>query len=650
MQTTLLTQYHYTMNKLFYLASAAVLSLGMVSCSSEEDLAISQGGNVNFSIQLPAEMATRAYSDGTTASTLHYYVYDEDGTDPVYIEGISNATGMANAFDGELKANVSLNLATGKTYSIVFWADAPGNAYYTYDTATKGMTVTYAAGALAQDESRDAFFAYEAPFRVEGAINKNVTLKRPFAQINVGTTDMQAAKDSRLDVKKTSMTVKGVYTGFNLATGAVTGDATDVTLALADIPTEAFPYKKPADDTSTYTYLGMNYVLVNEKTTVDVVFGDDNAKTDDLTFTAVPVQRNYRTNIFGSLLTDPANYTVRIDKEWSGDDYNYLAPVKVNSNEELAAAIQNGGSYIIPEDKALTMPDITKSIELSQPLKLQVDGTMSLTSGEDPDKYSNLTLFNVKSNVEIIGSGTIEANGGDFMFSCRKEGSLNIDGVDIIYNCQEKASNRAAISVNYATEEVDNPVTIKNSTITTNCTAIGHNNKSKVTIENTTINVNLRSDGGNMWEAIRSKGNISLTNVKINSKARALEISQVDSPFDAILKDCEFYAEADRVLYVSSSTVEGSKLTIDGGKFSCKNTTGTEYKAPIVFDSNRSGKKFDCNIISGEFVKQPWGFQGGTWPNWTDDDPSVYLAPGSKWEEITPAATNPVYTWRVVKE
>ena len=214
-----------------------------------------------------------------------------------------------------------------------------------------------------------------------------------------------------------------------------------------------------------------------------------------------------------------------------------------------------------------------------------------------------------------------------------------------MYNCTENASNRAAINTGV------NPVTVKNNTITTNCTAVRHNSSGTLTMENTTINVSLRSDGGNMWDAIFSRGNVDLTNVKINSKARGLEITaSMDKPFDGRLKDCEFYTEGDRVLYVESAWTEGSKLTIDGGKYSCKNSTGTEYKAPIVFDNNRSGKKFDCNIISGEFVKQPWGFQGGTWPNWIDDDPSVYLAPGSVWEEITPAATNPVYTWRVVKQ
>lgn len=371
--------------------------------------------------------------------------------------------------------------------------------------------------------------------------------------------------------------------------------------------------------------------------------------------TNVPVQANYRTNIYGALLTNPNYFTVTKDENWN-DSYDFpVVPVEVKSNEELVAALQNGGNYVIPEGESLTMPDVTTSVQLSKPLKLNVEGTMNLTgvgNADSPnaaDRIRNLTLLNVASYVELTGNGTIEANGGDFLFHVTKTGTLNIDGVDIVYNCTENASNRAAINTGV------NPVTVKNSTITTNCAAVRHNNSGRLIMENTTINVNLRSDGGNMWEAIFSRGHVDLTNVKINSKARGLEITaSMDKPFDGRLKDCEFYTEGDRVLYVKSAPTEGSKLTIDGGKYSCKNTTGTQYKAPIIFDNNRGGKRFDCNIISGEFVKQPWGFQTlvSTSPSYTyaDDDPSVYLAPGSVWEEITPAATNPVYTWRVVKQ
>ena len=134
---------------------------------------------------------------------------------------------------------MSLNLASGKNYSIVFWADAPGNSYYTYTASSKELKVNYSGNA--QDENRDAFTVYEPTFKVTGPINKEITLKRPFAQINVGTDDVEAAKTAGVEVKKTGMKVTGVYNTLNLATGAVSGE-TDVTYAQAAIPSgETFP-------------------------------------------------------------------------------------------------------------------------------------------------------------------------------------------------------------------------------------------------------------------------------------------------------------------------------------------------------------------------------------------------------------------------
>lgn len=523
------------------------------------------------------------------------------------------------------------------------------------------ITVNY--GAMAGTYNTDAFDCFYTLYEtgeITGAINHVVTLKRPVAQVNWGTSDLAepAVVDPNAYGADAANLVSEVstkaYTTFDMFSSDVTGEAEEVTLPYLARPADAEKFPVQPDK---YAYVSMQYLLVPAASSViDITLKTANSATAEkplntVAVTNVPVQANYRTNIYGALLTNPNYFTVSKDENWN-DSYDFpVVPVEVKSNEELVAALQNGGNYVIPEGESLTMPDVTTTVQLSKPLKLNVEGTMNLTgvgNADSPnaaDRIRNLKLLNVASYVELTGSGTIEANGGDFLFNVTKTGTLNIDGVDIVYNCTENASNRAAINTGV------NPTTVKNNTITTNCTAVRHNSSGTLTMENTIINVNLRSDGGNMWEAIFSRGNVDLTNVKINSKARGLEITaSMDKPFDGRLKDCEFYTEADRVLYVQSAWTEGSKLTIDGGKYSCKNTTGTEYKAPIVFDSNRSGKKFDCNIISGEFVKQPWGFQHGTWPDWIDDDPSVYLAPGSVWEEITPAATNPVYTWRVVKQ
>ena len=632
--------------------SAAAMLLGVVSCS-QEDIAGPQGdGNVTFTVTIPEKMGTRSFADGLTANDLQMAVYDA-GTGSLVMTPADQK--FSEAASGSLTTTVSLNLASGRSYKIAFFAQNKEGGAYTFNTDSKTITVNY--GAMATTYNTDAFDCFYTLYEtgeITGAINHVVTLKRPVAQVNWGTSDLAEpvvvdpnayGADAANLVSEVSTKA---YTTFDMFSGDVTGESEEVTLPYLARPADEENFPVQSDK---YAYVSMQYLLVPAASSViDITLKTANSTTavkplSTVAVTNVPVQANYRTNIYGALLTNPNYFTVTKDENWN-DSYDFpVVPVEVKSNEELVAALQNGGNYVIPEGESLTMPDMTTSVQLSKPLKLQVNGTMSLTSGEDVTKYSNMTYFKVNSYVEIKGEGTIEADGGDFLFSCGNNGKLEIDGVDIVYNCQEKAANRAAINTG------TNPVTIKNNTITTNCTAVRQNNSGKLIMENTTINVNLRSDKGTYWEAIFSRGNIELTNVKMNSKARGLRIeASPEKPFDAVLYGCVFYTETNPLISVESPQVDGSKLTIDGGKYSCKNSTGTGYDSPIFFNNNEGGKRFDCNIISGEFVKQPWGFQGGTWPNWIDDDPSVYLAPGSVWEEITPAATNPVYTWRVVKQ
>ena len=632
--------------------SAAAMLLGVVSCS-QEDIAGPQGdGNVTFTVTIPEKMGTRSFADGLTANDLQMAVYDAETGSLVMTPADQK---FSEAASGSLTTTVSLNLASGRSYKIAFFAQNKEGGAYTFNTDSKTITVNY--GAMATTYNTDAFDCFYTLYEtgeITGAINHVVTLKRPVAQVNWGTSDLAEpvvvdpnayGADAANLVSEVSTKA---YTTFDMFSGDVTGESEEVTLSYLARPADEENFPVQSDK---YAYVSMQYLLVPAASSViDITLKTANSTTavkplSTVAVTNVPVQANYRTNIYGALLTNPNYFTVTKDENWN-DSYDFpVVPVEVKSNEELVAALQNGGNYVIPEGESLTMPDMTTSVQLSKPLKLQVNGTMSLTSGEDVTKYSNMTYFKVNSYVEIKGEGTIEADGGDFLFSCGNNGKLEIDGVDIVYNCQEKAANRAAINTG------TNPVTIKNNTITTNCTAVRQNNSGKLIMENTTINVNLRSDKGTYWEAIFSRGNIELTNVKMNSKARGLRIeASPEKPFDAVLYGCVFYTETNPLISVESPQVDGSKLTIDGGKYSCKNSTGTGYDSPIFFNNNEGGKRFDCNIISGEFVKQPWGFQGGTWPNWIDDDPSVYLAPGSVWEEITPAATNPVYTWRVVKQ
>ena len=314
----------------FALASMVALGMTMTSCSSDEPM-MNEGGNVSFTVELPETIGSRAYSDGLTATQLHYYVYDEDNGS-AYLPGTSGTA----TFD-QRAAQVNLNLVSGKSYSIVFWADAPDNNIYSYNTSSKEVTVSY-ENMAAQDENRDAFCVYEGTFKVTGPINKTITLTRPLAQINVGTSDLAKAQASGINLTKTGMKVTGVYSTLNVATGEVSGEA-NVTYTQAALPTgETFPV-------GGYDYLAMNYVLVSkDKATVDVTMTSDNAQNPELTFAAVPVQRNYRTNIYGALLTDPANFNVIIDQEYEEPDYSYSL---IGSQAEFVAALNAGQAEIV---------------------------------------------------------------------------------------------------------------------------------------------------------------------------------------------------------------------------------------------------------------------------------------------------------------
>lgn len=295
-------------NKFFY-ALAATAMLGLSACSSEEPLL--QGGNgegnVTFTLQLPEVIGSRAYSDGLSATKLSYYVYDEDNSS-ANIEALNGTATFTNR-----ETTVTLNLVSGKSYSIVFLATVNGQTHYTYAPATKEMSVTY--GTAAQDETRDAFYVYEPTFKVTGAISKTVTLKRPFAQVNVGTTDWAKATAGNISLTETSMTVTGVANKINLGTGAVEGNE-EVTFTSAAMPatTEDFPYAAANVD----RYLAMNYILVGaDKSTVDVKLNTNATPAiNEMVFSQVPVQRNYRTNIYGALLTNPAVYNVKIDQSY----------------------------------------------------------------------------------------------------------------------------------------------------------------------------------------------------------------------------------------------------------------------------------------------------------------------------------------------
>ena len=274
------------------------LLLSTASCSDEQFAGDLTGGEttVTFNAQLPAGLQTRVAGNGLTATTLSYAVYEQGKATPVITS--EDEVTFVNR-----QASLSLRLAKGKTYDFLFWADAYGKDDaenpYKVDFNTQTLTVDY-SDAKSNEEARDAFFG-KATVAVKGAVSENITLTRPFAQLNIGTNDMAEAQTAGLNTEalKSSVKVSGIFSSMNLMTGAVS-NSVDVTFGSNAIPKEKFTVEG-----NEYDYLALNYLLVStDKGLVNCEFSyTDGATTDTRTIDNVPVQRNYRTNIFGSLLT-----------------------------------------------------------------------------------------------------------------------------------------------------------------------------------------------------------------------------------------------------------------------------------------------------------------------------------------------------------
>lgn len=309
---------------LFGMMAAAVL---FTSCSQDESNLVPSGDTANVTVNLSTpQIGSRAYSDGTSANNLQYAVYDiTDGT-PVRLDAFTKTDETIN-----IARQVNFQLANGRTYNLVFWAassNAAGQYGINFAPEKAEMTVNYGDFFKANCEDLDAFYACQE-IKVAGSTTVDVKMYRPLAQINVGTNDYAAAAAAGANPTMSSVTVNNVFTTLDLMTGEVSGETSYTFLNNAI----AAPY----DETSGtgekfpvvgYDYLAMAYALVDTEqslTTVSFTYTGGSV-TEELTVGNVPLQRNYRTNLYGSILTSGVVANVEIVPAFNEPDNDLEAP------------------------------------------------------------------------------------------------------------------------------------------------------------------------------------------------------------------------------------------------------------------------------------------------------------------------------------
>lgn len=303
------------MKKLFYFLFTLAAALGVASCQLDKiggPANPDDGTLVDATFSMVLGTNTKAFADGTTVDKLYAGIY-ELGTDGTFTWVADNSSAPASISNKTATVTFSGKLQRGKSYRVVSWAQKAG-APYTIDWAvsgTAGPVVTATATGDANDEGRDAFFGIYDTGEVTGNIdltNSPVTLKRPFAQVNVlvpnaSISDASAAMTS-------SMTIAQAPTKLNLATKATSTPA-DWSFSTAAITEGAF-----GNYANAYKYVAMNYVLVDQTAsasydiTFSVTAGTQSAADRQVTDT--PLKANVRTNLVGNIFDDDFSIIVPV--------------------------------------------------------------------------------------------------------------------------------------------------------------------------------------------------------------------------------------------------------------------------------------------------------------------------------------------------
>lgn len=390
--------------KTFKYLAAAALTMLAVSCNKEQVTEVPDGQmvDVTFTAALPGEMATKAFGDGQTAKTLYVSVYENDA-EKTHLGDLDKTATFT-----DLKTQVTFSLVKGKTYNFVFWAQAEGATCYDIDDL-KNIKISY-EGAVANDETRDAFYATRKELKVNGALTETIKLYRPFAQVNFGTADLFDAAAAGFIPAQSAFTatdVANVFDTFN-AEGKVEGPATDkVTFAKAEIPGggETLVTK----DGTKYLWMTMNYILPVGKqgekhiSNVTAEFIPENGDPITASAPQAPVQNNYRTNILGNLLTSQVIFNVEIVPIFNEPD-NDIDLVNIKNAESLKALFATGGEATLAADLVL---DESVAVKSGKEVVLNLNG-------KTVKNNSNSSAFNVYGSLVINGEGTVDGGeGGD---------------------------------------------------------------------------------------------------------------------------------------------------------------------------------------------------------------------------------------------
>ena len=373
-----------------------IAALGFVACQQDTDDITPETFEVKFVIDTESRIGTRAISDGTGATQLSWAVFNDEG-ELIHKKATKDNVGGLLTEDGY---SMYISLAKGQTYKVAFWAQNPECDAY---TLSDDMKVTINYEGVNNDERRDAFTAVTEPFTVDGNNVVSVVLRRPFAQVNVGAYpwDMQYAVESGLTVTKSAAKVEGVANVINLFDGSVEGEV-DVEYTFNAIPEEDLKVDVDENgEVEIYEYLSMSYLLADTTPSshkMSFTFTDE-SETAQASFLYsglefVPIQRNWRTNIVGQILTGDISFNIKIDPIYENEQvhsgglyYNFTEDTLIEG-KYFAFNTNEAATFTSENNNVITMNDVEFSGRVQY-----------IAMGEYREKGSYIDFTNVMTNV-----------------------------------------------------------------------------------------------------------------------------------------------------------------------------------------------------------------------------------------------------------
>lgn len=354
------------MKRLFN-ACLVFMTILSASCTDrlDNDVTTDTLTDVTFAIDVETASLTRAISDGTGATQLMWAIFSEDGELLVKKSVINDA----DALISEQGYTLSTKLTKGQTYKATFWAQ---NQNCTAYAVSDDMKVTVDYNGINNDESRDAFYATSDVFSVNSPSIVTVTLRRPFAQVNVGANewDVEYAKEAGMEVKTSSATVKAVPNCINLFDGSLEG-AVDVVYTASAKPEEYLTVDVDRNgEDEVYDWMSMSYILAPQdggQYAMSFSFaGEDgeNAFVFGENLGSVTARRNWRTNIVGQVLSDDKQFSISIDPTYDGENvnargvyYNFLEDTVIK-DKEFAFNTAYAATFTSEDNSLLTFNNV----------------------------------------------------------------------------------------------------------------------------------------------------------------------------------------------------------------------------------------------------------------------------------------------------